>query len=225
MKSHIKTSVSTGWTNIKSNVTSTLQGLSTSVKSIWTNIHSGITGTISNIVTSIQNGFNNAVNFVKNLASQAWNWGSDLVNGIVNGIKSAMHSLTSAVSDIAAKIKSFLHFSVPDEGPLTDYESWMPDFIGGLAQGIERSRGMIQHAMNGLAGDMVLTPTLAGAGAGSAGANTGAGDLIAALRESLSNANSQAAGDITIPVYIGSERIEEIVVKANKAASYRSGGR
>ena len=108
---------------------------------------------------------------------------------------------------------------------MTDYESWMPDFIGGLAQGIERSRGMIQNAMNGLAGDMVLTPALAGAGAGGSAANTGAADLIAAMRESLSSANSQAAGDITIPVYIGSERIEEIVVKANKAASYRSGGR
>ena len=222
---NIKSGVSTAWTNIKSNVTSTMQGLGTSIKSVWSNIQSGISNTISNIVTSIQNGFNNAVNFVKNLASQAWNWGADLVNGIVNGIKSAMHSLTSAVSDIAAKIKSFLHFSVPDEGPLTDYESWMPDFIGGLAQGIERSRGMIQNAMKGLAGDMVLTPALAGAGAGGAAANTGAADLIAAMRESLSNANSQAAGDITIPVYIGNERIEEIVVKANKAASYRSGGR
>ena len=57
----------------------------------------------------------------------------------------------------------------------------------------------------------------AGAGAGGAVANTGAADLIAAMRESLSNANSQAVGDITIPVYIGNERIEEIVVKANKA--------
>ena len=108
---------------------------------------------------------------------------------------------------------------------MTDYESWMPDFIGGLAQGIERSRGMIQNAMSGLAGDMVLTPALAGAGAGASAANTGAADLLSAMRESLSNANSQAAGDITIPVYIGNERIEEIVVKANKAASYRSGGR
>ena len=26
------------------------------------------------------------------------------------------------------------------EGPLTDYESWMPDFLGGLAKGIENSR-------------------------------------------------------------------------------------
>ena len=224
---NIKASVTTAWTNIKSTVSTLMQNVSTSVKSIWTNIHSGITGTLSNIVTSIRNGFTNAVDFVKNLASQAWNWGSDLVNGIVNGIKSAMGSLTSAVSDIAAKIRSFLHFSVPDEGPLADYESWMPDFMSGLASGIEKSRGIIKTAMSNVAGDMVFSPALAGAGAnaGAVSGDSGIAELISAMRENLSKREDDAAGDITIPVYIGSERIEEIVVKANKAASYRSGGR
>ena len=224
---NIRTSVSTAWNNIKSTVSTLTQNIATSVTSIWTNIYSGISGTITNIVTSIRNGFNTAVDFVKNLATSAWNWGSDLVNGIVNGIKSAMGSLTSAVSDIASKIRSFLHFSVPDEGPLADYESWMPDFIGGLASGIEKSRGLIRDAMSNVAGDMTFSPALAGAGAnaGAVAGNSGVAELVSAVRESLSKSNGDAAGDITIPVYIGSERIEEIVVKANKAASYRSGGR
>ena len=59
--------------------------------------------------------------------------------GIVNGIKSCIGAVGDAVKSVADKIKSFLHFSVPDEGPLTDYESWMPDFMGGLAKGIEKS--------------------------------------------------------------------------------------
>ena len=69
--------------------------------------------------------------------------------------------MVSAVSDVADKIRSFLHFSVPDEGPLTDYESWMPDFMGGLARGIERSRGLVRKAVEGVAGDMVVSPKLA----------------------------------------------------------------
>lgn len=32
------------------------------------------------------------------------------------------------------------------EGPLTDFESWMPDFMGGLAEGIEKSRGLVKDA-------------------------------------------------------------------------------
>lgn len=47
---------------------------------------------------------------------------------------------------------------MPDEGPLTDYESWMPDFMGGLAKGIEKSRGMIQKAVSGVSSDMVVSP-------------------------------------------------------------------
>lgn len=63
-----------------------------------------------------------------------------------------------AAKSVADKIKSFLHFSVPDEGPLTDYESWMPDFMGGLAKGIEKSKSMVAKAVEGLASDMVINP-------------------------------------------------------------------
>lgn len=55
--------------------------------------------------------------------------------------------VSEAASSVASKIREFLHFSVPDKGPLTDYESWMPDFIGGLAKSIEKNRGMIEQAM------------------------------------------------------------------------------
>ena len=34
-----------------------------------------------------------------------------------------------------------------------------------------------------------------------------------------------AGGDIVIPVYIGSERLETLVVKAQQVNNYRSGGR
>ena len=64
--------------------------------------------------------------------------------GIARGvIRNAIGNVTSAVKSVANKIRSFLHFSVPDEGPLTDYESWMPDFMQGLAKGIEKSKSMV----------------------------------------------------------------------------------
>ena len=57
---------------------------------------------------------------------------------------------------MAETIKSYLHFSVPDEGPLTDYESWMPDFMGGLADGIEKSRGLVTKEIEKLTDTMNL---------------------------------------------------------------------
>lgn len=128
---------------------------------VFNNIKSAISGTMGNIVSVIKNGFNNAISFITSLPSKALQWGKDMIMGIVNGIKSCIGAVGDAVSSVANKIKSFLHFSVPDEGPLTDYESWMPDFMKGLAKGIEDSKGMVAKAMDGVAADMILNPSAA----------------------------------------------------------------
>ena len=59
-----------------------------------------------------------------------------------------------AVVGVAEKIRSFLQFTVPDEGPLTDYETWMPDFMEGLAKGINNSKNLVTNAIKGLSTDM-----------------------------------------------------------------------
>lgn len=69
---------------------------------------------------------------------------------------------TDAVKGVADKIKSFLHFSVPDEGPLTDYQSWMPDFMGGLADGISASEDTVLDKVKGVAITNVFDTTLSG---------------------------------------------------------------
>ena len=136
------------WNNIKDTVSNTMNAIKINVTNIWNNIKSSISNTISGIKDTIVNGFNNAVNFVKNLASEAGNWGKDIISGIVNGIKSKIEDVTDAVKGVADKIRSFLHFSVPDEGPLTDFESWMPDFMQGLADGISANASMINDALS-----------------------------------------------------------------------------
>ncbi|HCW22373.1 MAG TPA: hypothetical protein DGX96_01490 [Lachnospiraceae bacterium] len=147
--------------------------------------------------------------------------------GIVNGIKSAVDKVGEAVGEVADKIKSVLHFSRPDEGPLKDYETWMPDFMAGLARGIEKSRGLIQSAMRDVTSDMTLTPSVSVAGAGAASLVSGsdiAGSIASAVGSVLSGTNQQQ-GDIVIPVYIGSQMLDEIVVSAQQRMNLRSGGR
>ena len=99
---------------------------------------------MGNVYSAVTDGFNRAVGFITGLASSAFRWGSDLINGIVDGIRNRIGNVVNAVSDVADAIRSYLHFSVPDVGPLTDYEEWMPDFMGGLARGIEKSKGLVQ---------------------------------------------------------------------------------
>lgn len=108
---------------------------------------------------------------IKRIASDAFNWGADMLNGLIDGIKSKVSSVADAAKGVAGTIKSFLHFSVPDVGPLTDYETWMPDFMKGLAAGIEKNKSLVTNAVRGLANDMVLSPTanLSAAGIGAGG--------------------------------------------------------
>lgn len=109
---------------------------------------------VKDIGTSIKNGFTSAVSFIKNLPSEALKWGEDFVNGLINGIKRTVGKVGDAVKGVADKIRNFLHFSVPDEGPLVDYESWMPDFMSEIAAGIENNKHLITNAIKGLATDV-----------------------------------------------------------------------
>ena len=225
--STISNAISTAWNNIRNTITTIMNNVHTTVVNIWNRMKSGISSVINQIVSVIRNGLNQAVSFVKNLIGQAFSWGRDLIMGIVNGIRSAISAVASACTSVANTIRSYLHFSVPDVGPLTDYESWMPDFMKGIAQGIEKSKGLVSDAMDSVAAGMNISPMITASGpamlAGS-GPSRESG-LLQQLMDAVSGLNGQKGGDITIPVYIGQDRIDEIVVTAAQRATYRSGGR
>ena len=222
----IRTVISTVWNGIRTIISTVLNGIRGTVNSVW----NGIRSTISGIYNTIRDGLGNAVNYITGLASAGWRWGADIINGIVNGIRSCIGAVASAVTDVTNTIRSHLHFSVPDEGPLTDFESWMPDFMSGLAEGIEKSRGMVKAAVNSVAADMVISPQMAVADSGvmtgtgtSGGADLTAG-IVAALKDVLGDQKGQQ-GDLVIPVYLGNQLLDEVIVTAQQRMSLRSGGR
>ena len=154
----IKSTISTIWNTIKSTISTVLGAIKGAVTSVFSGIVNAVKSAMVNVLNAVKSGFANVKNHITGLASQAFTWGRDLVMGIVNGIRSCIGAVADAASSVASKIRSFLHFSVPDEGPLTDYESWMPDFMDGLAKGIEKSRGMIQKAVKDVSADMIISP-------------------------------------------------------------------
>lgn len=109
---------------------------------------------ITKIKDTIVNGFNAAIDFIKGLPAKALQWGADFVQGLIDGIKSKVGAVADSVKGVGKKIASFLHFSVPDEGPLTTYEQWMPDFMRGLARGIKDNQDLVVGAVKQLAGDI-----------------------------------------------------------------------
>ncbi len=235
----LKTTVSNIWTAIKNTASSAWNGLKNLVSSIASNVKqaavnafksmvSGIRGALSSLGSVVQSGFQSAISFITSLPGKALQWGKDFVGGIANGIRSAIGNVVNAVSDVADKIRSFLHFSVPDEGPLTDYESWMPDFMSGLAKGIEQGRGMVKKAVSDVSSDLMLRPQAAAVqvqGGGSASGDS-VNELLGSLREMLSGLQEMAGGGtICIPVYVGGTLLDEVVVDAQARQNLRSGGR
>ena len=225
---NIKNVLTNVWNVIKSLVSGDVNNIKSTVSTAFNNIFSGIKNTMSNIFNAVKNGFANVKDHITGLASQAFNWGKDMVMGIVNGIKSCIGAVGNAVSSVADKIRSFLHFSVPDEGPLTDYESWMPDFMKGLAKGIENSRGMIKSAMKNVSADMVVNPHAEVTATASDGgvSQIDFTELITAIKGAFPKGGTMGGnGDIVIPVYVGGTMLDEIIVNAQQRANLRSGGR
>lgn len=224
----IQNVISGAWNGIKEVVATVLNAIKTTVTNVFNNVVSGIQSAMSNVYNAVKSGFDNAVGFVKGLAADAWSWGADIVNGIAGGIRNAVGNVVDAVKSIADKIAAFLHFSVPDEGPLTEYESWMPDFMSGLAKGIEQSKGMVERAVKGVASDMVVNPQVRVTDAMTAqqtASTNSISQLLGSMKDAVSGIGMENTGTICIPIYLGGTLLDEVVVNAQNRQNLRSGGR
>ncbi|MFR8536755.1 MAG: phage tail tape measure protein [Lacrimispora saccharolytica] len=229
--SAMKQTASSVWNGIKTTVVNIASALREAAVSAFQRMVSGIGSALSGLYSVVSNGFSSAIRFITGLPGQAFQWGKDFIQGLINGISSMIQSVINTVSGLADRIRSFLHFSAPDEGPLADYETWMPDFMKGLAGGIEKNRNLVEKAVRDVASDMVVSPKVNGMEYGYAdGAFSGGSmsDLISGISSAVSEALagfSGPQGNIVIPVYVGGTLLDELVVTAQARQNLRSGGR
>ncbi len=118
------------------------------------NLLEGIKTTIGNVRNAIVSGFQAAIDWITSLPAEALKWGSDIIDGIVSGIQSAVGRVGEAVKGVADKIKSFLGFSEPEDGPLSDFHTYMPDMIDLMASGITSGKKKVKDALEGMTGEM-----------------------------------------------------------------------
>lgn len=149
---------------------------------VWDVIVEKVTG----IKDAIVNGFQAAIDWITALPEQALKWGSDIVDNIVNGITGAVGKVGEAVKGVADKIKSFLGFSEPEDGPLSDFHTYMPDMIDlmtqGIAAGKERVRSAVEEIAAGMSDGMNLEDN--------SGSVTGmVGNLLGGIKAAKTKAN------------------------------------
>ena len=171
---NLGSSVAQAVRNVLQNPIQFLQNLVNNFKNMGRNLMqflgSGISGMGSSILSAIRNVLNAGISFIKNLPSQAVQWGKDFIQGLAGGIMSAARAVLDSVKSIANSIASFLHFSRPDVGPLRDYETWMPDMIDGMAEGIYKNAYKLENAVSSLSAGMGMR--MGDAVAGGSGGST-----------------------------------------------------
>ena len=158
------------------------------------NLLEGIKTTIGNVRDAIVTGIQAAIDWITSLPAEALKWGSDIIDGIVSGIQSAVGRVGEAVKGVADKIKSFLGFSEPEEGPLSDFHTYMPDMIDLMASGITSGKKKVKDALEGMTGEMSVIAKAnvvsKATGRGATGRTTGGGTVTQNV-----NINNQFNGD------------------------------
>lgn len=75
------------------------------------------------------------------LVSSAYTWGKDICSQLASGISAMASSVINKAKSLASSISSYLGFSVPEKGPLSDADEYMPDFMELMAKGIQGNMG------------------------------------------------------------------------------------
>lgn len=166
------------------------------------------------LVQSIKDGFWQKVD-------EAKTWGKDLIQNFIDGIKAKWENLKSTVTDLASTIKSLLGFSEPEDGPLSNFHTYAPDMMMLFAQGIKDNIGLIQNALGSVAGTISTDFQAAQISSNNySGINNPLENISGVL-----GANTGDSGDIVIPVYIGQEKLDTIILNAQQRHALVSGGR
>jgi TP901 family phage tail tape measure protein len=122
------------WKKMGEDITKITHGLLTEMTAIFKGIYTIISG------------------IVKSLATEAYQWGVNMIDMLIKGIESMIGKVESTVSNVANSVKKFLGFHSPtEEGPASDSDKWMPNMVNMFADGIQSHAPKIQDAVANVA--------------------------------------------------------------------------
>lgn len=118
---------------------------------IFGDIWDGIKEKVSGIKDAVVDGISGAVEFLSELPEKALTWGRDLIMSFINGIKEKVGQLTDEIEAVAEDIASFLGFSEPDKGPLSNFHTFAPDMMDLFTKGIRDNIPEVRKAAEDMA--------------------------------------------------------------------------
>ena len=245
----IKTGVSTIWNGMKSGAETVFNSIKTHISDAWSKVKTNTSETWTKIKATVKEhggGIKGVINTAMEGYKSIWKTGFEVINKTTGGkLGEALSTARSKLDDIKRaftekmdaakegvrsaieKIKGFFnfewslpklklpHFSMSGKFSL-DPPSVPHISVDWYAKAMNEPYILNSPTLFGMAGGRLL-------GGGEAGEEAVVG--TERLAQIVQAAVAGAGGDIVIPIYLGTERIEELVVKASQRVNYRSGGR
>lgn len=163
--------IAENWDTISKTATTVWTNIKTGISNIWTDIKNGVSGAVGNVTSAVRNGLENAWSYIKSIPSQALQWGKDIIQSLVNGIKTIRLPKLDVDVGVTYKTIAGIDVPVPDidlnwykKGGIFD----RPAVIGVGEAGkeavipIDRLPGMIADALREIVGTNQQTVAAAG---------------------------------------------------------------
>lgn len=171
---------------------------------------------IDSFVTLLIDNFKETLGLIGGGLGFLYDLGGQLVSGLVDGLKNNFANIN--VGEIAGGLKDQFKDLWDIHSPSGVFRDEIGKYLAlGIGEGIEENVPVdsVSSAVSRLT---------SAASAGLGGINSAITSGIGGVGN-LAMAGAGGMGDIIIPVYIGQERIDEVIVTATNRANYMSGGR
>ena len=143
---------------LPSNIMNFVSSLPNKMLNFGNNILNSLISGIKSLLGNLKNVAGDIANYVidaiKSLPSKMFNWGKEMIGHLGDGISSMIGWIGEKAGSIADTIASWLHFSLPDQGPLRKVPTWMPDMMQELGDSIDKNLWMMKKPMENLAKTM-----------------------------------------------------------------------
>jgi phage-related protein len=197
--------LSSSFENFITGLTGWISNIGTNISQMWTDIVTFFTDGIVNVGNALSGWWDEITSFFSDLASSALNWAGDMVDNFVSGIRDGISSVGQGMSEFAAEAASWIHFSEPDKGALSNFSTFAPDMVDLWNETLTDSLPNLSIGMGNMS-DYIADnmPSL-----------EGAGDMAGVV----------SMPPIVVQAYFGQEKIDEVMVESNQRIDYISGGR
>ena len=117
----------------KTTITEKMEDIATAIDEVLPKIKGAVSRIVSGIYDPIK-------------ALTPFTWGAEIGMNLAEGLRSEIANVDSAAFDLAAAVAKYIHFSEPDEGPLSDFHTYAPDMIKLWNKGVYDNLGSVEDS-------------------------------------------------------------------------------